>query len=75
MEYESTTLVSNHSYNLPALPSKFRPHSRMRVPAFVSFAPKACSALYESDGTGTFDVGSECGGASLHAMASWSWIV
>lgn len=74
MEYVSTTLVSNHTYDLPTLPSEFRPRSKMRVPAFVSFAPTACSAIYEADGAGSFTVGAESGGSSLHAMASWTWI-
>lgn len=74
MEYISTTLVSGYEYNLSTLPEGFRPPAERRVPAFVSDAPRACSAIYRPDGTGTFFVGGDCGGEGKHAMALWAWM-
>lgn len=75
IELLNTTVVSDHEYGLPTLPEAFRPPAERRVPAFVSNAPRACSAIYRPDGTGTFYVGSECGGSGKHAMALWAWCV
>lgn len=75
MEYPSTTMVSNYEYALTTLPERFRPPAERRVPAFVSDAPRACSAIYRPDGTGAFYVGSDCGGDGKHAMALWAWCV